>query len=337
MAELNEEAFWMKFIAISLARGLTRLIACLAISNIAGASPNPVRPPLQLSMSAVIGATEVVSADKSGDVNIPNAITLFNAGRYDLSIPIVKKLVSNLPDTDPNIALLLDLLGESYRHSGEFEKADRAFERAISILKAHNNTSSPSYEPLIGDLATSLYEEGRFEESKPLLEQSITILESNKDNIRLANRLNTEGALLQRTGKTEAAEGTYKRALDLFGDDPARVEVLNNLGALAMGRGHYNAAEDIYNQSLRIVRQAQSSKVSDIAHAELGLGVVYELSGDNTEAETLYRSALTRLLHAPTQEDLLIAHVQSDLGEVLLRQGRFAEAEENLNNARSLG
>jgi CHAT domain-containing protein/tetratricopeptide (TPR) repeat protein len=314
-------------------------IVFIATSHVAGAQPTSLHTSSHaLSVSRLILAAEVVGGpgdDHSNDFGIPNAINLFNLGRYDLTIPMIEKIILALPESNPDYPLMLDLLGESYRHTDEFEKADRAFSRGLSFLETRNDTNSVAYEALLGDFGTALYEQRQFEQSKPLLEQSIRILESRKDiqNVRLANRLNTLGAVLQSTGKLEEAESAYKRALQLFGNDPLQAEVLNNLGVLAMGRGHFNEAEDIYKQSLRVVQQSNMSNVADVAHAEVGLGVVYELSGDNTQAETLYRRALSRLLDTPAKDDLLIAHVQSDLGEVLVREGRFAEAEDNLNNA----
>jgi serine/threonine-protein kinase len=113
----------------------------------------------------------------------------------------------------------------------------------------------------------------------------------------------------------------------VYGPEHPRVaSTLNELGAVALGQGRLEEAEQNFQRVIAIYRKAYGTN-----HYQTGIGLAnlastYMAGKKFTQAEKLFREALeiyTRTL-PPAHTNIGIGRIK--LGRVLLRQHRYAEA-----------
>ena len=110
-------------------------------------------------------------------------------------------------------------------------------------------------------------------------------------------------------GAIDKAEGVWKRALAV---NPNNVDVLDNMGVLALRKKHYPQAAAFFQ---RAVQQMPSA-----VEPHLKLGETYSEMGLRDQAEPQLRAAVT---FAPRN-----THARNELGQILFEEDRLDEAEE---------
>jgi tetratricopeptide (TPR) repeat protein len=133
---------------------------------------------------------------------------------------------------------------------------------------------------------------------------------------------------LQTLGQEPDVEGLMNTAQEVFGDDHATVAaVLSGRAMQLQSAGQLAAAEDMYNESLRIWRRQYGGDNINVASTLSSLGVLRMLKGDNAGAERDLREALRIMRNLPGGESVALCESLSVLGQVLTMDGRFDEAE----------
>jgi len=202
----------------------------------------------------------------------------------------------------PESAQVLCNLGNALRALGEFDEATVYTRRAIALAPglsmAHNN---------LGLLLA-----GRGDRAAAIT----SYREALRHSPHYIEALNNLGNALRDEGQMQEALTVLQRAVEL---EPRRADSLSNLGNVLLESRRVNEAAACFHNALGL--QADNVAVY------LGLATAQRVQGLAAEAEASCEAALAR---APQRPDALLL-----LGELHADRGRFVEAQELFERARS--
>ncbi|MEQ1746555.1 MAG: CHAT domain-containing tetratricopeptide repeat protein [Saprospiraceae bacterium] len=191
-----------------------------------------------------------------------------------------------------------------YKQMAEFEKAEKMYLESRELRAKVLGTKHPDYAQSLQNLAALYADMGRFAEAEPLyLDAKGIILEQlGPNHPKYAITLGNLGNVYLQTGRNDAAEALFREVLDIrkktFGpDNPQYAVTLTILGKLYTNAGRFADAEAVLTEALRI----------------------YELESD------------------PQKRHIRYPNTVYELGDTYWQQGKTAEAEPLLRQAKELG
>jgi serine/threonine protein kinase/plasmid stabilization system protein ParE len=129
-------------------------------------------------------------------------------------------------------------------------------------------------------------------------------------------------------------EGVVATAREVFGDDHATVAATLSSHALQLqSAGEMEAAERLYNESLRIWRQRYGEENINVANTLRLLGLLHMTKGDDRAAERALRESIRITRALPGEETIILSESLFLLGSVLRNRGAYDEAEAALRDA----
>ncbi|HUT26041.1 MAG TPA: tetratricopeptide repeat protein, partial [Sumerlaeia bacterium] len=147
------------------------------------------------------------------------------------------------------------------------------------------------------------------------------ILANKPDDIDATNRM---GHIQRLRGDLGKAEQSYKRVLELAGEDQIwRANGCGNLGIIYGIRGDLDEAERMHRQALKINEQLGGKE--GMAAAYCNLGVIHETRGDLDEAERMHRQSLEIYRQMGGKQGMAAAY--GNLGVIRQTRGDLDEAE----------
>jgi tetratricopeptide (TPR) repeat protein len=137
----------------------------------------------------------------------------------------------------------------------------------------------------------------------------------------IGTMLNNVALILRKSGRQNAAEPCYLRALEIYekqlGPDHADVaSVLNNLAVYYTNQRRYTEAEKIHLRALAIRQKLQPPSLADIAQSQCNLAVVYHSRGEFAKAAEYYQSSLKiweQLPEGPSKDYEVVVSNYADL------------------------
>jgi len=243
-----------------------------------------------------------------------------------------------------NYYLALMELAKLYQISGKYKQADETMQKAYKYLDKSGerlglNVGSSE------ELAALYIAQGRYKAAEDIIKRSIDLNEKKYgiDHYRLVKPLSLYSELYLVTGDYIDAEKNVKRALDLsektLGD--TSVPYMDNLTLLAeihVAMGNYKEAKEIYTDSRNLIQQKFGE--GNIREAR----ILEKLADVNFKSDDADIKVINGLLDKakeiiitnfnsshPSYADLLEYH-----GKVYMEYGKFAEAEENIMDARTI-
>ena len=165
---------------------------------------------------------------------------------------------------------------------------------------------------------------GQYGRAAELCRETLTWLTPGSQDTALFE--DTLGNLAQQRGDYDAAERSYRRALDIFeqiGDQGGMSIGYSQLGQLAQRRGEYDAAEPLYRRALDIFEQIGDQRGAAGDYHQLGL--LAQQRGDYAAAEPLYRRALDIFEQIGDQQG--ISDSVGQLGRLAQDRGDYDTAE----------
>jgi serine/threonine protein kinase len=129
-------------------------------------------------------------------------------------------------------------------------------------------------------------------------------------------------------------ETVVARARDVFGDDHATVAATLSSRALQLqSAGELEAAERLYNESLRVWRELYGDENINVATTLSALGMLLLIKGDDAGAKQVLRESIRITRSLPHEDNLAICETLSMLAQVLGNRGEYDEAEELLRES----
>ena len=258
-------------------------------------------------------------------------------GKYDDAIATLDEALrlETAAQSDPQErASTLYELASAHFYAGHYDQSESQNQQALALYKQVYGDKHPLVSDCLINLGAIQYERGKYPEAEQYYRQGIAITEAwfGRDHYQTAANLTMLARVLNRTPERQVeARQVLGDALAIrervYGPEHPKVaSTVNELGAVALGAGRLEEAEQYFVRVTAIYR-----KVHGDNHYQTGIGLsnlasVYMAGKQFPRAETLFREAIaiyTKTLPA-THTNIGIAKIK--LGRTLLRQQRYAEA-----------
>jgi eukaryotic-like serine/threonine-protein kinase len=232
-------------------------------------------------------------------------------------------------------AQLLDVMGRTYQHLGQFERAQPLLERALALRRevfgdAHAYAAESLYH-----LARLHHARGRLDSAEVGFRDVLRTQRSlpNAEPTQVARTLGGLAAVLQDRGEYGQAERYARDALALHRRstrDTGKVEMadgLHDLAGILRRNGRYAEAEEHFREALALRERLLGSNHPAVAEALSDLAALLQRRGDLAEVEPLFRRALA-INHATFgAEHPATATTTSNLGLLMFRLGELEAAD----------
>ena len=204
-----------------------------------------------------------------------------DAGRAN-SLRELDELLHLLSDARPSSTLVSVQIAKAMSHgrSGEHDKADTMFDRAVQSARTVGQPESEA-EALF-ERGLAYHRVGRSEEGFASVNEALEIAREIGNKKLEMNALNRLGIIYVETGRLDEAAASYKAAIEIahaIGAKSTKATVSNNYANLQFYFfGNLSVAERRYRESLEFFRE--HNDVSSAAHANGVLGLIYHASGE---------------------------------------------------------
>lgn len=133
-------------------------------------------------------------------------------GHPELSIPLFEESVKLDEDWklgDRKLAPTLAILGTSYVMTGNFQKAEAAWERAYKITPTIENY--PDYGVSLAlNMGRMRQEQGRFEEALPFFENAVKMAKEAGQSLMIETALKDQEAFFRKSGQSQKADAVHR-------------------------------------------------------------------------------------------------------------------------------
>ncbi|MFC1540092.1 tetratricopeptide repeat protein [Gemmatimonadota bacterium] len=217
--------------------------------------------------------------------------------RYDhreseADLEVARSLFVQALDIDSNFVIPRYKLGESYRATGDYERALTIFQEALTI--AEQNGSLFNRAIVMNGMAGVYFGQEDYDQSLEYMNQSIEIIGEAGDKVWQARAYGNLGSIYYYTEDHEKALENWTISLEIAREIDNKVSEstsLNNFGYYYLEEGDYDLALSYIEQVLSI-----SGKINDtygVALAHSIIGQIYGATGDSKRALRHYREAVS--------------------------------------------
>jgi adenylate cyclase len=248
-----------------------------------------------------------------------------------------QRLLPLLPDEE-QVAVMLKL-GEVLQLVGRWIEAGNIYRQGLALAQRLNDRSAQAWcQTAVGELVG--WYQSQYAEGSTWLEQARVGFEGLGDRSGVAQTLKIQGTIAAHQGDYQAARELWEESLSIrreLEDKSAVADLLNNLGIVARFQGDYASARAIHEEALAI-RQEVGNKWA-IAKSLNNLGYVILDQGNYEAARAQLEIAVT--LQREIGDRWEIANALHTLGSVTRAQGDYpatrAVYQESLSIFRELG
>ena len=265
-------------------------------------------------------------------------LNLRRAGKAADALPLASRALEiqekNLDAENPDLARTLNLLGNLYSDTSDYEKAEAVYQRALVIRTRVFGEMNPNVASTLGDLGVVYRLQGEPDRAEPLYQRALAIREKSlgKEHPEVARTLNNLGNLALDRGDYVAAEKIYLQALAIREkttdpNDPVMAAAFNVLAVNYGELGDYVKAETMYLRALSISEKNLSPEHPTIATYLDNLAGIYQDLGDFDKAEPMYQRALAIREKTLGPDDLMVSVSLNNIGNFYQEKKNYAEAE----------
>ncbi len=272
--------------------------------------------------------------------------TYSQLGLHDEAEPLLRSSLDLLARTrgesDSSLILPLDALATVRKEQGDYEEAERLYDRALGLSRAFGRDNALEAK-ILGHLGSLHARQQRYAAAEQLFERALAIERRvwASDPAKTAESLNNLAAVYAHTGRYLEAEPLLRRSLalterELGPEHPSVTTVRANLGAVALGLRRYAEAEPLIVQALETEEKVLGSEHPSVAGTRGLLGRLYLDQGRHAEAEAPLRSSLKATEAKRRTGSARASAILGDLGRLDLELHRYAEAESLLHRSLEL-
>jgi tetratricopeptide (TPR) repeat protein len=198
------------------------------------------------------------------------------------------------PPPGHNLALVAASLGDLYRDTGDYGRAERFLHEALLSLKDSKRGHRPELTDMIrNNLADLLREEGRSDEARELFMESL-----QSEDILWEQRVNALTGLAdidRHLGDWNASAKRWNEVLEIAGEHQDKgIEGLASLGLASMwlDAGNPGRAEPLFRRAVAIAENSSAPRPVQLATALSGLASLYRAQNKLALAEDAWLKAL---------------------------------------------
>ncbi len=228
-------------------------------------------------------------------------------------------------------AAVLAWLGSFLHQLGEYERAQRALEKSLEILRPSSARLETAFA-LYTLAALSYHASSEYGRARELFLEGLTLYRELGDPYGEAHCLDGLGDVAARQGQLDEARQFYEQGLALrrqLGDQWGISASLGSLGGLAGRQGAYDEAQRWFEESLALGRQLDNPR--GIAACLHNLSTLAYIREEYAEAKQLRMETLAICQQIGYRWG--IASALKSLGDVAGRMGEFGEARRLLQES----
>jgi predicted ATPase/Tfp pilus assembly protein PilF len=242
----------------------------------------------------------------------------FTEGRHWLR----QALTAGLPD-DPARARAAVGAGVLARSQGDYDEADRLFEEAAALARAHRDDQHLALARQNSGIVAE--NRGRYDDAASLFQESLALSRAAGSQRGVGHALNGLGHVALDRGDLASATGFFEQALAAFRnleDQWSIALVCTNLGWVAQTSGDTAQARTWYSRSLAVHRSLGHQR--GIANTLCNIGRVAATDGEASAARAFLEEAL--LMFRRLGERRGVAECLEELAALAVREGLLARA-----------
>ena len=258
-------------------------------------------------------------------------------GRFERADDLLRQALERqlelLGTRDPETAMTRVALGSLRLDQARYEDAEREIRGGLDLLRLRLGPSSPLVVGATAALGRVLEARGDYPGAIAVNAEVVRRLDRGTESPELAAALGQLADSHYYAGDHETSDALNQRLLQttrrLWGEDHPRVaDVMINIGASLVDRGHYSEAEPYYRPALAILSAFHGPDHYRTASCMTMLGRALVYQKEFAEGVPLLVKALTiqERVHGPVHPR--VASVLNDLGSAALQQDRAQEAEQ---------
>jgi len=244
----------------------------------------------------------------------------------------LERQVGLLDEGDPEVASTRVAIGSLRLDQARYDEAERVTREGLAALRKRLAAEDPAVARALAALGQVLEARGDYTGAIAVNEELVALLADSGETAELAAALGQLADSHYYAGDRDTADSINQRLLEttrrLYGEKHPRVaDVLVNLGATQVDRGHYLESEAFFRPALEILSGFHGPEHYRAASCMtmLGRALVYQQKFD--EAETLLERALAIQERVNGPVHPRVASALNDLGSAALMQDRLDEAE----------
>ena len=304
-----------------------------------------------VSGRAAFGETHVRVAQTLNDLGV----VLGEKGEYARAAQTLEQALamrrSLLGAQHADVAVTLVELGRVYQDEGANPRAEPLQREALAIRRATLGPEHRETAVSLSDLASVLRLNGDLDAAETLLRQCLDLNRRTRgdEHPNTAATLHDLALIAAGRGEFRSAEAGLRDVLarqrqTLGPSHPVTAMTLNNLARVLARLGRYDEAASAMQSALAIAQPALGASHQLVAIYSINTAAVHLARNQPAAAEALLRDALRVRQLAPQvipsrrrtlrEDHWSLAAVKSMLGAALTAQGRFADAEAVLLEAR---
>ncbi|MBC8228502.1 tetratricopeptide repeat protein, partial [bacterium] len=235
---------------------------------------------------------------------------------------MLKESLSSLPDERWK---LYRYHGQVFERKGDFTEAERDYQKALSILKKHDEIEGQ--EKVLLDLGNLYRKRGEYEKALSQYETALKISISVNNHETIAHVHLNKGVIYALQRRCTEALQHCQNALEVYTELKASFFLglsYNNIGGIYLLQDKYEDALSAFQQSLKYEEWRRSPE--EYARTFHNIGYVYLHFGEYDKALDNYQKALT--IRKELGDLYEIGQLYCNIGEAFYHQGHHDRANE---------
>lgn len=235
-------------------------------------------------------------------------------------------LISLFQGADPTVA------------RGAKLSAQDLLDQGSARLRSMSHLSPPVRARMLQTISATYTALGDYDRALALASEALDLRRADAASLEMAESLDQVGEVLRLKADYAGAEPLLREALDLRSaqlarDDPANIESLAHLGALQVGLGNFQAADERFAQAVQSAQRRFGENSVETARYLDSYASNLDDMGRRTQALALHRRVLAIRERVLGMNDAEVATTLASLGVHLSGSGHLEEAARMLERA----
>ncbi len=254
----------------------------------------------------------------------------------------LKRIDTEFADDPMLQGSLLDDFGEITTTKGNFEQAQKLFERALVLAEQTHGADDPAVAETLVNLGVLASYRRDALAGKPYLERAVAILKLHAHDLPgdYANAMSALARVMQNEGDLRGGLLLLDQVLDIQREikapPVALVAALSNVAVLQTSLGNFSEAALRANEALVIAERAFGKDSPNIIPPLWSLELVAYHDGDLEQEQRLVERRLTVARAAFPPQHPWVASALGESGYLLMRNGQFKQGEARMREALQL-
>ena len=268
--------------------------------------------------------------------------TLNRYCEYQLAVEFHKKNLQIWGDSENHNyrAITFSELGDSYKNTGEFDKAMDYHQRSLEIEEKQLGPNHVGLAVSYNNIGQVYYKKGEMDKANDYYQRALEIKENQLDpnHVDVAVFYNNIGLVYYAKGDLDKANDYYQRALEIkekqLGTNHVCLAVTyNNIGLVYFHNGDLDKANDYYQRALQIEEKQLGPNHVYVAVSYHSLGQVYYKKDDLDKANDYYQRALKIKEKQLGPNHVSLAVSYNDIGLLYNTKGDLDKAKDYYQRA----